>query len=519
MAESAVANRQAEAIRKLLQVNSVLVERLGVMSRLGMSFDGKRDIYQAAGYKKRLVFEDFYGAYRRQDIARRVVRAPVDETWRKPPQVLDGLTPDEARDDTPFVQAWNRLAYGTEIGEKPETNKGLLHYLNRIDRISGIGRYGVLYLGVRDGKSPDQPLEKGAAKGPDSLLFAATYDEGSAQIASQIADRQNERYTLPEYYNLSVATSGDGGTSSLRVHWTRCIHIAEDLENDDIFGMPRLEACWNRVYDLLKIMAGSGEAAWKLLDTGHILTTKEGGKLPTRPELLQDLEDQVEEFVHGLRRWLLAEGLEATGVEGTVEDPTGLVKINVALISAATSIPQRILIGSEQGELASSQDEQNWANQIATRQQNYAGPMILRPLINRLIWAGVLPRPSSGAFCQKWQPLVESKREENAKVGEMVGRTLRTLGIEVDPKEFVKVFVTELPATAVERKPPPPPQLLPLAAGDEPPSSDPANEPSGTEPTNGADGEEDLVANRQGGDDAVAGVRFRGDGSGWAGYP
>lgn len=509
MGSNGVVAGRTDVIQQLLQVNSVLVERMATAARLGMSFDGKRDIYNEAGYKKTLDFADYYGAYRRQDIARRVVRAPADETWRKAPEILDGAMPDEARNDTPFVQAWERLAFGAEVGEKPEVGKGLLHYLNRIDRISGIGRYGVLYLGVRDGQVPEMPLEKGSVKKPDDLLFVGTYDEGSALISTLLPDRSNERYGLPEYYNLSVATGVEGGTSSIRAHWTRCIHIAEDLENDDIYGTPRLEACWNRIYDLLKIMAGSGEAAWKLLDTGHILTTKQGGKLPTKPDELRDLEDQVEEFVHGLRRWLLAEGLETTGIEGTVEDPTGLVTINVSLISAATGIPQRILMGSERGELASSQDEQNWANIIGTRQANHAGPMILRPLINRLIWCGVLPRPSSGSFCVKWPPLVESKREENAAVADTVAKALRILSIDVDPKEFVRIFVPELPTTAVERKPPPQPLVLPGQNNGQPAAEE--NAPEGEEEP----GEEELAANAEGGDGAGNGVRFRG----WTDYP
>lgn len=492
-------------MRKLITVNSMLTERLTMASRLGVSFNGKRDIYEAAGYKKALDFSDFYGAYRRQDIARRVVRAPADETWRKAPEVLDGPAPDKARDDTEFAAAWRVLAQGAETGDKPDPTRGLLHYLNRVDRISGIGRYGVLYLGLRDGKSPDQPLEKGSLKGPGDLLFVGTYDEGSAQIANQVTDRQSERFTLPEYYNLSVTNAGGEGVTSLRAHWTRCIHIAEDLENDDIFGTPRLEACWNRVYDLLKIMAGSGEAAWKLLDTGHILSTKDGGKLPTRADELRDLEDQVDEFVHGLRRWLLAEGLESTGVEGTVEDPSGLVDINVALISAASGIPQRILIGSERGELASSQDERNWSNIIVTRQHNHVGPMILKPVINRLIWAGVLPRPASGAFCAKWAPLLEAKREENARVADVVASALQKAGIETEPQEFIRVFVPELPATAVTRKPPLIAPMLPaqnIGSGD------------GTPPDQAQD---NPAVNRQGGDGAGNGVPFRSEE--WAAYP
>lgn len=436
-------------VRDLLAVNSALVERLSTLSQLGMSFDGQRDIYTAAGYKKILTFDDYYGAYRRQDVARRVVVAPVDEAWRKPPVVSDGLSADTGTNDTPFVQAWNELASGGQaLGDKPDAGRGLLNYLNRVDRISGIGRYGVLYLGVRDGKQPSEPLEQNTLTGPDDLLFVGTYDENNATIANTVAQRDNERYGLPEFYNLATV-SGEGSTT-LRAHWTRCIHIADGLENNDIYGTPRLEACWNRVYDLLKIMAGSGEAAWKLLDTGQILTTRQGSKLPTKAEELTDLEDQIDEFVHGLRRWLLAEGLESTGIEGTVEDPTGLVNINVALISAATGIPQRVLLGSERGELASSQDEQNWANIIATRQENYVSPMILRPVINRLCWAGVLPRPTTGVALW-WPPLAESKREENASAAQKAAVALRAQNIEADPVDFVNTYLPELSADKVTR--------------------------------------------------------------------
>lgn len=440
------------AMRELLAANSALVERMSMLSNLGMSFDGKRDIYTSAGYKKALTFDDYYGAYRRQDISRRVVIAPANETWRKPPSVMDGLTADTAVSDTDFALAWNELATGGQaVGDKPNAGRGLLHYLNRVDRISGIGRYGVLYLGVRDGKPPDQPLEQNSLNGPDDLLFASAYHEGSAAVANTVAQRDDERYGLPEHYNLS--TSDGAGATTLRVHWTRCIHVAEDLESDDIYGTPRLEACWNRIYDLLKIMAGAGEAAWKLLDTGHVLTTREGSKLPTRASDLTDLEDQIDEFVHGLRRWLLAEGLESTSIEGTLEDPTGLVNINVALMSAATGIPQRVLLGSERGELASSQDEQNWANIIVTRQENYVSPMILRPVINRLCWAGVLPRPTTGVAIW-WAPLAESKRDENANAAQKAAVALRAQNIEADPADFVNAYLPELSADKVTRTAP-----------------------------------------------------------------
>lgn len=491
--------------QQMLALNSLLSERMSLGPYLGVSHDGKRDIYKAAGYHKRLVFQDFYNAYRRQDVARRIVRAAPDESWRKPPELFDGDNADDGKDDTEFVQAWNAIANGRKDGDQPDASRGALHYLARLDRISGIGRYGVLYLGLRDGKEPIEPAERGSLSEPEDLLYVAAYDEGSAVLGGQNMDRSSPRFGLPEYYDLSVTTTA-GDKRSLRVHWTRCLHVAEDAENDDLFGFPRLEACWNRVYDLLKIMAGSGEAAWKLLDTGHILSTKEGGKLPVAEADMKELTDQVEDFVHGLTRWLLAENLESNPIVGSVQDPTGLVDVNMTLIAAATGIPKRILAGSERGELSSEQDEEAWANLVATRQQNHVTPVILDSLVNRLIWLGVLPPPSAGNFAFWWPPLKESRREENAAVAKTVAETLNLAGIEIEPEEFVKAFLSEIPTTAIKEKeePPPPPAFPPVV----PPV------PPGTSPDEPGRAEDEPAVNAGGGDDAQAGVPFR-----WRNYP
>lgn len=492
--------RQFRELKKLM-TNAMLFDRSLLASRLGVSFNGQRDIYDSAGYKKGLLFADYYGAYRRQDIARRVVRLGPDETWRLAPDVLDGTTSDDAKQDSEFVRAWNRLAHGSKVGEKAETQQGLLHYLNRVDCVSGIGRYGVLLLGVRDGKSLEEPLEKGSLHGPEDLLYTASFDEGGAQIPQMVTDINDERFGKPAFYNLWTATTTMDATSQStalmrRVHWSRCIHVAENLENNDTFGTPRLEACWNRVFDLLKVMAGAGEAAWKLLDAGHIMTTKPGGKLPTREADLTALEDQIEEFVHGLRRWLLAENLESTTMGGQMSDPTGLVMINVALIAAATGYPQRILFGSERGSLASTQDEVNLANVISTRQNNYAGPMLLRPLINRLIWAGILPMPNSGEFCFQWKPLFETKRLEGAQVADAAASAMQKAGVEIDPVEFATVYLPEVDASKVKAKQVAPTTML---AGQG--AGDPANpgDPTLQDDRMTSDKMTSPVGNREGG--------------------
>lgn len=489
-----------------LVINSILGDRAAVSNSVGMGtlFDGRRDVFGAAGYPVELTFDDFNDAYKRQDIARRIVAAKPAETWRLRPTVLDGATVEKARDNTPFAQAVEELAEGTNLDDIEDTRLNLWQALHRLDRVAGIGRYGVLYIGVRDGKDPEEPLERGAGKSMADLLYLSVFNEKSAIIDTLVLDPQSPRFGLPEYYRLTVK-AGDGATTKeMRAHWTRCIHIAEDVDDDDLFGTPRLEACFNRTIDLLKITAASGEAAWKLSDPGYSITAGEGKRLPVEAAQLEALQDQIEDFIDGLTRYMLLEGLEPTAITGSMQDPTGLITITVALISAATGIPQRILLGSERGNLASEQDERNWATQIETRQVNHVTPSIILPVVGRLIYAGIVPAPSSGKVSIRWEPLLESDRKAEAETAKAAAEALNAAKAKVDPKEFVKVYLPEIPLKAIEDAPEPQP-VPPALAGAQPGAmpgegiDTPDEAPSLTEPAQqapaGADGTPPPAAN------------------------
>jgi hypothetical protein len=73
-------------------------------------------------------------------------------------------------------------------------------------------------------------------------------------------------------------------------------------------------------------------------------------------------------------------------------------------------------LGSERGELASSQDAANWAGRIAARQLNFAEPVILRALIDRLVKWGALPKPSAGRYTVVWDALFEKDDTEKATI-------------------------------------------------------------------------------------------------------
>lgn len=430
----------------IFAINRLYQSRAELATQLGKQYEGKRDVYKAAGYKKEIEFLDYDAKYTRQDIAGRVVDAPAIATWSEPPEIRDG---DEG--ETPFTKMWEKLVNFNKLVDSIDDQKSIWHFLTRIDMMSGIGRYGVLLVGINDGLDLDKPLTKNTPfstspdtpKIPAQFLYLSPYDEKAADINSVSNSPKSRRFNLPETYTISMSAdllNVDGPTIRQTVHWSRVIHVAEGLRNNEIFGTSRLEGIYNRLDDLEKILAASGEAAWRLAQKGIIASARKGKELTDDDDAHKSA---VEDFVHDLTRYLEVEGMDITVLGGEIVDPTGIVKSFVSIISAETGIPQRMLLGSEAGHLASEQDERNWASRITTRQIEYAEPVILRPLISRLIYSGILPSPTSGGYQVIWPSVMKlSALEESERRGKEASALSAAVGPEKLPIEtYLKEFL------------------------------------------------------------------------------
>lgn len=430
-------------LRQMFHLNRMYQSRAELAAQLGKQFDGDRDIYKQAGYPSEISFEKYNGKYTRQDIAGRIVDAPALATWQKPPTLKDGDL-----GETLFIQTWNRLVNFNRTVSSIEDQKSIWHYLMRIDKMSGIGKFGVLLVGINDGWELNQPLARAVElkEQPAKFLYLSPYDEGNAEVNEVSKDPTTNRFNLPKTYSITTGADlvGSGvevGTIDTPVHWSRVIHVAEGLRNNEIFGTPRLEGVYNLLEDLLKVTAATGESAWQLMVKGLILSTKEGYELPEDDD---EFDQEIEDYMHGLARNLQLHGMDVTIEGGEIVDPSGVIKSIVSLISAETGIPQRILLGSEAGHLASDQDEQNWVARIEARQTDFAEPVILRPLISRLIYTGILPPPSSGNYQVVWPSLISMSDLEKADLHQKEAAALAAsvgpdkLAIETYVREFLK---------------------------------------------------------------------------------
>jgi hypothetical protein len=206
------------------------------------------------------------------------------------------------------------------------------------------------------------------------------------------------------------------------VHWSRIIHIAEGGLDDEVFGVPVLENIWNYLDDLDKVAGGGAEAFWLRANQGtHLDVDKD---MDLSPEARQSLSDQASEYQHQMRRMLQTRGVSVQTLGSDVANFSNPVDAILTLIAGSKGIPKRILTGSEMGELASSQDRDNWKDQINGRQTGYAAPYIVEQLADRLIAYNYLPKPKQ--YSVRWphiETLTEDERAQGATRWAAVNRT------------------------------------------------------------------------------------------------
>ena len=395
-----------EVGRKIQALTSMLVGRANLAARLGQQYGGDRDIYQALGYKLILDYQDFLARYVRQDIAKAIIDRPVKATWQGELELIES----EETEKTDFERAWDDL----------NRKYKLRTLFARVDRLTGIGRYGVILLGLDDVVRIED-YEK-PVTGKKKLLYVKPFGEEAAQITTYESDPRNPRYGMPLIYTIQVADVSSGSSKIVRVHYSRVIHIVDDNLESEIYGTPRLEAVFNRLFDLEKLVGGDAEMFWRGARPGF------HGKLDKdftmTAESKEGLKDQFEEYDHNLLRFLITEGVDLNSLAQQIADPTGHVDAQIQMISAVTGIPKRVLTGSERGQLASDQDAREWKTFVQSRREDHAEPHILRPFVDRIIELGILPSPVE-YYKVDWLDLFSISEKDRVEIGKSRASAIR----------------------------------------------------------------------------------------------
>lgn len=352
--------------------------RQGLSHRLGSTHDGLREMESVYGYKDRLAYRDFKHVYSRGGLGQRIVAFWPEATWSPPPVVQDD---PETPDPTPFETAWEAFA----------TRLGLYRRFAHLDRLAQLGHYAGLLIGLRGQDLLWQPARP--VRSLDDILYLQPYSEELLVIETFGEDASQPEYGKPLTYRLVSGTSQDTADTSLRrpvragliIHASRVIHLAGErgLDDPDIYGLPILEAVYNNFVDQMKVVGGSGEMFYRDAKGRYVAQTQEGYTLSTEDR--EYLEQESAEWQNGMRDFLRVMGLDVKQLGGLVADPSAHFQVGMQIIAGTVGIPLRELLGSERGELASTQDADRIKGATTKRQADYAEPMLLRPFEERVL--------------------------------------------------------------------------------------------------------------------------------------
>ncbi len=444
--------------RGMLRALGDLVTRAGLAAKLGQTYGGDRDLYNSFGYRRDPEFDDYLSYYLRGDIAARVVDLYPKATWRHDPSIRS--------DDQKFVEA---------IDEMNDRNR-LYHFMERVDEISGIGQFGVMLIGTTGSKVTEEPGKLG---GPEDIIYLSAFHQGSVEITQFEEDSENPRFGQATMYAIdltgtTVGSSGvvsrgvDRGVTSpgstlpqsgqtgtkTQIPWQRVVHVAENTIEDSVYGQPRLARVLNRIDDLFKVLGGSAELYWQ--NVAGIWHADISPDVTVSEEDLDQFEDDMLAARQGITRLIQTRGTELGLITGTGTDPSGTFNALKQVIAAASEIPERVLFGSERGQLAGDQDQREWQARIAARQNQYAEPIILRQTLDRFIMLGALPAPVGG-YEVDWPPLDAPSTADRAKVAADFGTAIAALAPAGVPELLMPPWEVREHILGLDPVPPEPP--------------------------------------------------------------
>lgn len=389
------------AIERIERLTSTMLQdRVSFGNSLLDGDDEYRNLNEECKYPDPITLDHLYEMYRRE-LGNRVVNVWPEETWATVPELVETDDPK----DSPFETAFKELVDKLQ----------LWYWFAKVDELSGIGRFGVLFKAYNDGNDPKTPLYTTDLYGkvdPKSvepgleLMFLRAFDEKRVKIVETEKNKKSYRYGQPVFYELEMGTPDDasdvtgnnnqaGSSSWVKVHHTRCQHVAESTMGNLVYAVPRQEPVYNRLHDLRKVAGGSGEMFYRGAFPGisfemlpELIAEGEFGT-----EEMANLRDQVEQYMQGIRRYMSLRGMTAKSLTPQVADPSKHVEEHLRLLCATIKVPMRIFLGSEAGQMAGDQDQKNWNKRVGTRKRTYVTPFMIRPFVDLHIALGILPKP------------------------------------------------------------------------------------------------------------------------------
>jgi hypothetical protein len=181
-----------------------------------------------------------------------------------------------------------------------------------------------------------------------------------------------------------------------------------------------LKAGFNDLITIQKIIGAGGEGFWKNAKAAPILNidpSTSSAKLAAslgvpQAEIADRIDEIVGDFQTGLDNSMMFQGIEAKFQSVMLPDPSKFILGPAQSFAASINEPLKLLVGNQNGERASTEDNKQWNKTNMSRRANYIKPNVMR-MVQRFVRFGILPdRP----WFLLWSDLTESSTEEKLNI-------------------------------------------------------------------------------------------------------
>lgn len=415
---------ESRYLRELRAQSSIysrfLFARQNGLSGFNSQYNGYRDLNSILGYDETIEIAQYRYAYERGGIAKRIVEIFPRATWGNGFDIADNTI--NLKRKTPYEKEVLRLYRKLNVHQK----------LLQATILAYIGHFSVILIGAPG--DPETELPK--KTGPNDIAYLYPLGEDKAKIVETVGQNNQSkeviydpRYGLPLYYEInlsgfsaeSVSSRVSNGASSSfarKVHYSRVIHIVRSPLDSEIIGEPILRSVWNLLSDLKKIIGGLSEAALRRGWPGLHVNVDADARLGD-PEK-DSIREQVDSYLLGLGNGIFTRKTDIGEIatKGTIDIKSNAEAI-MQQIAGTIAAPMRLLLGSEVGSLASSQDKYNFGDRVMELRASENDP-IIRQFNDRMTEYGYLPQPRNGEYEILWPEEEELNEESKARTAKLM---------------------------------------------------------------------------------------------------
>lgn len=375
--------------------------------------DTLHNIYLDFGYPQEIDFYQYWNMYRRFGLAKTVCDLPVDLTWLRRPEIES--------DNAQFIREFKRLANMVSFWIR----------IHAVDRRQRVGRYAGMFMRIRDGQTPNKPIA-GMLNGIGSIMQMIPLYEGQLDVNTIDNDPRSETYGMPTMYELNSSNAGNRNEklgSSFSIHPDRVVIISEDADNGGIYGISSLEAPYNSLIDIRKILGGGGEGFYKNSAQSILFNLQDGASAKANEDLLKRFNEQYDEFSHNrFRRAMWTPGMDAKTLESNLISPKEFFFNSLYDVAASSKIPATVLIGQQTGRLASNEDLRSFLSMINSRREIF-GTESINAMIDWFMRWGVLPMAEYEVEWDDMLALSKNEQLDNAnKMADINDKQFRSGG-------------------------------------------------------------------------------------------